>query len=164
MPTVEGRAWKWSAWRKRQTHPQPPHAAGRALPSFTSINRPTAYRTPPSTYTHLLHLELLDLLGLRHVGVASELGPEHGAQRDALGALVSSCVGVCGVGRSVSRADGMYVCGLEWDDGGSATPHQKQSTDRIKPTGPRHVPHAPCSRCGRPRAGSHGTAACGDGG
>ena len=36
---------------------------------------------------HLLHLELLHLLGVVHGRVPSKLGAQHGAQRDALGAL-----------------------------------------------------------------------------
>lgn len=45
---------------------------------------------PPSllrTLMDLLHLELLHLLTILHIGVLLELGPEHVSEGDALGTL-----------------------------------------------------------------------------
>ena len=46
---------------------------------------------------HSLHLELLHLLGIIHIGMAAELGPKHGTKGNAFGTLLNIyvCVFVC---------------------------------------------------------------------
>lgn len=130
----------------------PTHAPGS--PARGSFNPPHRQASKQSPWLYALHFELLDLLGLRHVGVAAELGPEHVTQRDALGALLSWLLdetfgGSAGLGARYVRP--------RWMMTGASARCDRQS---IEPSDPCHMPHAPCSRCGRPRAGSHGTAAC----
>lgn len=111
-----------------------------SCPPATKLTSTQRHRSVNKRHTqsHALHLELLDLLRLRHVGVPAELRPQHVAQRDALGAL--RAVGVGGGWSRVSEL-GSAVLG----------PYIGSFVNG------RSIP---CSRCDRRRAGSPGTAVC----